>query len=146
MIYRLQNGTRMHIFYLKSGERGLKITPQRTAIYEELLKAKDHPSADTIYKRIVKKIPNISFDTVNRTLLTFAGIGVVDVVEIFGGAKRFDPNGANHHHMHCVRCGTIIDFQNRTYDNLKVPEDLRDEFRVISKRVVFRGLCKACRD
>lgn len=122
------------------------MTPQRVAIFKVVLKSDKHPTANAVYRAIQQEYPNISFDTVNRTLLTFAGIGVVDVVEIFGGAKRFDPNGANHHHMHCVRCGTIIDFQNRTYDNLKVPEDLRDEFRVISKRVVFRGLCKACRD
>jgi Fe2+ or Zn2+ uptake regulation protein len=45
----------MAVFYQRAKRKGLKITPQRTAIYEELLKAKDHPSADTIYKRIVKR-------------------------------------------------------------------------------------------
>jgi Fur family transcriptional regulator, peroxide stress response regulator len=127
-------------------EHRLKMTPQRAAIFKVILDSDKHPTADAVYRAIQQDYPNISFDTVNRTLLTFAGIGVVDVVEIFGGAKRFDPNVANHHHLHCVRCGTIIDFQNRSYDNLKVPEDLRDQFQVISKRVVLRGLCKACRD
>ncbi len=57
---RLELNPMMAIFYRRSKEHGLKITPQRTAIYQELLKAKDHPSADMIYRRIVKKIPNIS--------------------------------------------------------------------------------------
>ncbi len=122
----------------------LKITPQREVIYRELLKSNTHPTADTIYQIVKGKYPNISYDTVNRTLLTFAEIGVVDVIEIFGGAKRFDPNIKNHHHLHCIQCGKIIDFQSRAYDNLKVPKDLRAEFRVISKRVVLRGICKAC--
>ena len=122
----------------------LKVTPQRVAIYQELLKSDTHPTADSIYQVVKREYPNISYDTVNRTLLTFAKIGVVDVVETFGGAKRFDPNVANHHHLHCTQCNKIIDFQNQVYDNLKIPEGISDNFQVISKRVVLKGLCKTC--
>ena len=123
----------------------LKVTPQRVAIYRQLLNSDTHPTADAIYQIVRQEYPNISYDTVNRTLFTFAEIGVVDVVEIFGGAKRFDPNVTNHHHLHCTQCGKIIDFQNRTYDNLHVPEEVGKNFQVISKRVVLKGLCKDCR-
>ena len=123
----------------------LKVTPQRVAIYQELLNSDTHPTADAIYQIVKKEYPNISYDTVNRTLLTFAEIGVVDVVETFGGAKRFDPNVTNHHHLHCTQCGKIIDFQNQAYDNLNVPVGVRKDFQVISKRVVLKGLCKDCR-
>lgn len=122
----------------------LKVTPQRVAIYQELLKSNTHPTADSIHQIVKREYPNISYDTVNRTLLTFAKIGVVDVVETFGGAKRFDPNVTNHHHLHCTQCGKIIDFQNQAYDNLKVLEGMSDNFQVISKRVVLKGLCKTC--
>jgi Fur family peroxide stress response transcriptional regulator len=135
----------MEIFYRKSKEHGLKITPQRTAIYQELLKAKNHPSADDIYKRIVKKIPNISFDTVNRTLLTFSKIGITNVVEGYGQAKRYDPDMDIHHHFRCIQCGSIIDFHNKEYDNITVPEEINKEFTVISKKVVLEGLCSKCR-
>ena len=56
---KLKINDMMDIFYQRSKENGLKITPQRSAIYQELLKAKDHPSADILYKRLVKKFPNI---------------------------------------------------------------------------------------
>jgi len=135
----------MDIFYKRSKEGGLKITPQRTAIYEELIKAKDHPTADVIYKRIVKKIPNISFDTVNRTLLTFAKIGITNVVEGYGQAKRYDPDMGIHHHFRCIQCGSIIDFHSKEYDNITVPEELNRQFTVISKKVVLEGLCSKCR-
>ena len=59
----------------------LKITPQRVAIYRGLIQSKQHPTADLMFRTVKEEFPNISFDTVNRTLLTFAGIGVVDVVE-----------------------------------------------------------------
>ena len=135
----------MSIFYQKSKEQGLKITPQRTAIYQELLKAKDHPSADVIYKRIAKKIPNISFDTVNRTLLTFSKIGIANVVEGYGQPKRYDPDMDTHHHFRCIQCNNIIDFHNKAYDNIAVPEEINKQFTVINKKVVLEGLCSKCR-
>ena len=133
------------MFYQRSKEHGLKITPQRTAIYEELLKAKDHPTADVIYKRIVKKIPNISFDTVNRTLLTFSKIGITNVVEGYGQAKRYDPDMDTHHHFRCIQCGSIIDLHNRDLDNITVPEQINKQFTVVSKKVVLEGFCSKCR-
>jgi Fur family peroxide stress response transcriptional regulator len=123
----------------------LKVTPQRIAIYRELLNSKSHPTADAVYQSVKKEYPNISFDTVNRTLLTFAKICLVDVVETFGGAKRFDPNVTNHHHLHCTQCGKIFDFYSPAYDNLSVPESVKAQFQVISKRVVFKGICQNCR-
>ena len=141
----MENNARMDIYYRRSKEHGLKITPQRTAIYQELLKAKDHPSADIIYKRIVKKIPNISFDTVNRTLLTFSKIGIANIVEGYGQPKRYDPDMGIHHHFRCMQCNSIIDFHNKDYDNIAVPEDINRQFKVINKKVVLEGLCDKCR-
>ena len=135
----------MDIFYRISKENGLKITPQRTAIYQELLKAKDHPSADIIYRRLVKKIPNISFDTVNRTLATFSKIGIANVVEGYGQPKRFDPDITIHHHFRCVQCDTIIDFHNKAYDNITVPKEIQKQFTVWNKKVVLEGLCNKCK-
>jgi Fur family transcriptional regulator, peroxide stress response regulator len=135
----------MDIFYRRSKENGLKITPQRTAIYQELLKAKDHPSANIIYRRLVKKIPNISFDTVNRTLATFSKIGIANVVEGYGQPKRFDPDITIHHHFRCVQCDTIIDFHNKAYDNITVPKEIQKQFTVWNKKVVLEGLCNKCK-
>jgi len=135
----------MDIFYRRSKENGLKITPQRTAIYQELLKAKDHPSADIIYRRLVKKIPNISFDTVNRTLATFSKIGIANVVEGYGQPKRFDPDITIHHHFRCVQCDTIVDFHNKAYDNITVPQEIQKQFTVWNKKVVLEGLCNKCK-
>ena len=135
----------LNIFYQRAKKNGLKITPQRTAIYQELLKARDHPSADIIYKRIVQKIPNISFDTVNRTLLTFSKIGITNIVEGYGQPKRYDSDMNNHHHFRCMQCNSIIDFHNKNYDNIAVPEDIKKRFTVINKKVVLEGLCDKCR-
>lgn len=122
----------------------LKITPQRVAIYRELIQSKQHPTADMMFRSIRSTFPNISFDTVNRTLLTFAEIGVVDVVEVFGGPKRFDPDIDDHHHLHCTVCGKIIDFDCDAYDRLEIPKALTAAFTVTGRRVVLKGFCQSC--
>ncbi len=122
----------------------LKITPQRVAIYRELMQSSQHPTANMIFNTIKLAFPNISFDTVNRTLMTFADIGVVDVVEGFGGPKRFDPDTNAHHHLHCTACGRIIDFEYERYAQLDIPEAISRSFTVTSKRVVLKGICATC--
>ncbi|HPB68395.1 MAG TPA: transcriptional repressor [Candidatus Omnitrophota bacterium] len=125
---------------------GLKITPQRMVIFEELSKAKDHPSADELYKRVRKILPHISFDTVYRTLLSFSETGMVRLVEGYGEVKRFDPDLEDHHHLHCLRCQKIIDFCDQSYADLKIPAALKQTFDVVRKRVVFEGLCRDCKN
>jgi len=124
---------------------GLRITPQRCAVFKELLKSKKHPTADEMFQKVKQEFPNISYDTVNRTLLTFAEIGLVDVVSTKGGPRRFDPVMDNHHHFHCVNCGKIIDFYSEQYSNLQIPQNIKDDFTVFTQRVVLNGLCKQCR-
>jgi Fur family peroxide stress response transcriptional regulator len=121
------------------------VTPQRVLIYRELARSKDHPSPEVLYERVRRRAPEISFDTVYRSLSTFREIGVVDLVEGYGTAMRFDPTTTNHHHFRCVRCETIIDFKNETYDELPVPGAIGRRFDVHKIRVTVEGLCAKCR-
>ncbi len=122
----------------------LKITPQRCAIYKELIQAKNHPTADEMFHIVKMEFSNISYDTVNRTLLTFEEIGLVDVIPTKGGPRRFDPDMDKHHHFHCLDCGKIVDFSSDKFDNLEIPDHIQDDFMVYTKRVVLNGLCKKC--
>ncbi|NQV34696.1 MAG: transcriptional repressor, partial [Phycisphaeraceae bacterium] len=83
---------KLEAFGTQCKEAGLKMTPQRSAIYRFLLQTKEHPSADTVFRNVRLTFPNISLDTVNRTLLTLNRIGAAFVVEGTGDAKRFDAN------------------------------------------------------
>jgi Fur family peroxide stress response transcriptional regulator len=122
----------------------LKITPQRTTIYEELVKSKDHPSAVTIYKKVRKIFPDISFDTVNRTLITFSEIEIASVVEGYGQPKRFDSDTQPHHHFRCIKCNRIVDFHNRSFDRVKIPAEFQKRFNILRKRIVLEGICDKC--
>lgn len=135
----------LNLFREKCRENHLKITPQRIVIYRELLKSKDHPHAEALHKRIKKIIPDISLDTVNRTLLTFSKIGVVKNVEGYGEPRRYDPNVQNHHHFRCVNCNSIIDFNYKPYEDIIIPGDIKKRFSVLNKKVLLEGYCDKCR-
>lgn len=129
-----------------SREKGLKVTPQRTAVYEAVADLDTHPPAEEVYRIVKKKLPNISFDTVNRTLLTFAEHGIIEILESVSGVRRFDPKLEQHHHLQCVRCGKVIDFEYQEYNDLPVPERVRQDFTVVKTRVCLTGICRHCEE
>ncbi len=126
--------------------RSMKITPQRVAIYMELLVSKKHPSATAIHRKIKDFFPNISLGTVNSTLLVFAELGLAAVVESSGEPKRFDANLEPHHHFKCIKCGKIVDFISNVYDNLTVPVEIEERYTVLGKKVHLDGLCDKCKN
>jgi len=129
----------------KLKQNKLKITPQRMAILSELTDNRDHPTADAIYQRIKQKLPNISFDTVNRTLITLAKNGVIKHAE-GQGAKRYDPMTEPHHHFHCIVCNKIIDFMNKEYDKIKLPASITKKHQVLDQKIVLDGICQNCKN
>jgi len=136
---------RMEAFKAKCRAAGLKVTPQRMAVYEVLIKSNEHPSAEMVFRKVKRTLPNISLDTVNRTLLTLYEIGAAFAVEGSGDAKRFDGNLKNHQHFKCIKCKRIIDFHHKPFDNIAVPKSISRRFTVLRKSVYLEGICDLCR-
>ncbi|GAG57872.1 Peroxide operon regulator [subsurface metagenome] len=125
-------------------ENNIKVTPQRNLIYRELLNLEGHPSADIVFNKVKKTFPNISYDTVYRTLLTFSKIGIVDIVEGYGEPKRFDTNVNKHHHFRCLNCNKIVDIYEDCFDDLKIPDKVMEKFKVLKSKVILEGICDEC--
>ncbi|OGF67547.1 MAG: hypothetical protein A2Y62_15745 [Candidatus Fischerbacteria bacterium RBG_13_37_8] len=141
---KINDALKLETFLDKCKKAHLKITPQRIFIYKIVAQSRQHPDTTEVYETVRKEFPNISFDTVHRTLLTFSDCNLINTVEGFGNTKRFDPNMNNHHHLHCEKCGKIIDFTHEAYDRLHAPVGLTCNFKVTKKRVIICGICKDC--
>lgn len=135
----------MDVFEDVCHTHGLSVTPQRVAIYKELIASSDHPSAVEIHKKVRDYLANISLDTVNRTLLKFREIGLARIVESASKTKNFDANLEPHHHFQCLKCGKIVDFKSEAYDSLSLPEEIARKFLVTDTIVHLEGICDACR-
>ncbi|MBL7153961.1 MAG: transcriptional repressor [Phycisphaerae bacterium] len=127
-------------------EAGLKVTPQRLAIYKELLGTDEHPSAEMLYEKLKPGgWPSLSLDTVNRTVLTLSEIGAAFIVEGSGGARRFDAGLEHHQHFKCVKCERIFDFHHEPFDDIQLPPAMTRKFKVLRKTVYVEGLCDLCK-
>jgi Fur family peroxide stress response transcriptional regulator len=125
-------------------QNGLKITPQRVAVYKALISTDTHPTAEQVHRMVRQDISNISLDTVNRTLLTFAEIGAAFQVEGTGQPRRFDGALDDHQHFRCIKCGKVIDFHYEPFDNIEIPAHLQGHFQIMRKTVYLEGTCEDC--
>ena len=124
--------------------RGLKVTPQRQAIFRVLHGETTHPTAESVYAAVSTSMPTISLRTVYQTLNDLAAMGEVHALDLGTGSARFDPNLDSHHHLVCDRCGRVVDVYADASE-VRVPGTQRHGFTIKSTEVVFRGLCPDCR-
>lgn len=135
----------MDAFPAKCRRAGLKVTPQRMAVYKALIESNQHPSAEMVFHKTREVIPNISLDTVNRTLLTLAEIRTAFIVEGSGDVKRFDGVLETHQHFKCLKCRRIVDFHYKPFDKITVPKNIGRKFTVLKTTVYLEGICDLCR-
>jgi len=124
---------------------GLRLTQQRIEIFDTLAAASDHPSPEVLYRRLIRRMPTVSRDTVYRTLATLARHQLVQKVETFQSQGRFEVMRAPHHHLICRECQAICDFAWDSFESVPLPEAI-GAWGVIEKRsAVLSGLCSKCR-
>jgi Fe2+ or Zn2+ uptake regulation protein len=123
---------------------GLRVTPQRQAIFRLLHGVTAHPTVDTLYESARAEMPTISRRTVYQTVHDLESLGEVELLDVGTGSIRVDPNVEQaHQHLVCTRCGAVRDVVVDVAD-LHVPVRQHDEFTVEAVEVVFRGLCADC--
>jgi len=125
-------------------DAGLKITHQRLEIFRELASALDHPSAETLYKRLADKLPTVSLDTVYRTLNTLEEHNLVIRVETQESQGRFEAEMSPHHHIICNQCGKITDFECKDVDQDTIACQVRDWGEINRLNITLHGLCREC--
>ncbi len=120
----------------------IKLTPQRLAILNYLKGNKSHPSAEDIYKTVLKQYPTMSFATVYNTLDALKNKQNIQELKIDSGKKRYDPDISQHHHLICMKCRKILDI-HRNF-KLDVPEELTHGFELTGNSIEFFGVCRKC--
>ena len=123
---------------------GLRLTPQRLEILRELAGDRTHPSAEELHRRLRKRMPTLSLDTVYRTLATLERLGVVARLQPAEGRARYDAGRSPHHHLVCRECGRIGDFAWPAFEELPLPAGA-DEWTPEERWLEVRGLCRRCR-
>jgi len=96
----------------KLKEKGLKVTPQRIAIYEAIIKLNNHPTAENIIEYIRINHPHISVATVYKILDTLAANRLINKVKTESDYMRYDVVMKCHHHIYYSDSDIIEDYNN----------------------------------
>jgi Fur family transcriptional regulator, peroxide stress response regulator len=91
-------------------EKGLKVTPQRIAILEAIIKLNNHPTADNIIDYIRNSHPNIATATVYKVLDALVANEIIIKVKTEKDIMRYDAVMERHHHLYCSESDRIEDF------------------------------------
>ena len=132
-------------FERELGERlatsGFRFTSQRRCVYDVLLHKRDHPTADEVFMRAKKAMPEISHATVYNCLDALVQCGLARQVTLERGATRFCPNMEEHCHYYCDECGTVFDVALPT-DSAMMPRP--KGFKVDHYDIAVHGVCASC--
>ena len=123
---------------------GMRITSQRALIME--IMRQGHMDADEIYRRARQKEPRLSLSTVYRTLQAFKKQGLVTELHLDESHHHYEVKPrAGHHHLVCLGCGRVVEFQYPLSRLVKknIPE-ARD-FDITETEIRLAGYCAECR-
>lgn len=132
-------------FERELGERlatsGFRFTSQRRHVYDVLLQKLDHPTADDVFMRTKRQMPEISHATVYNCLAALVHCGLVRQVQLQRGATRFCPNMEEHCHYYCDTCGVVFDV-TLPADAPAMPRP--KGFKVDHYDIAGHGVCADC--
>jgi len=123
--------------------KGLRVTPQRFAVYANLCDRQDHPTADQILNDLNQNAPTSSQATVYLSLQTLRDAGLVREVLLEQGVCRYDANVEPHHHFRCKCCGEIEDIAWDNFPGVSL-QCLRPGLKVEGYEVTVHGICDRC--
>ncbi len=129
----------------KLRSNGVRMTPQRHAVLDFLMKSKEHPTADEIYKALESRFPNMSVATVYNNLRLFKKAGLVRELTYGDASSRFDGDTSDHYHVICRKCGRIQDLHEPVLHDMNESVSALTGFEVDDHRLEFYGVCPDCR-
>jgi len=127
------------------GERlatsGFRFTEQRRCVYDVLLTKRDHPTAEEVFVRAKRAMPEISHATVYNCLDALVACGLARQVQLERGASRYCPNMEEHCHYFCDSCGEVFDVMLPA-DSTSMPKP--KGFQVDHYEIAVHGRCADC--
>ncbi len=135
---------RLDGFENKCRARGLRVTNQRREIFRAVAASRQHPSAETVFLQVRRTMPNVSLDTVYRTLTSLEEMELLTRVGA-SAKERFDADMRPHAHFVCTACGEVYDIFTPQNTLFATPQEAHQWGEIKCVNVQFRGICKRCR-
>jgi len=125
---------------------GLRATRQRVAALQLLRRARNHPTAADLHRRLLKQYPNVSLKTVYDVLDSLVNTGLAACVTDAGSPYRYEGNSEPHYHAQCRGCGSLLDLPANADGHIRGRTPVPEGCEIEEIRVTLLGRCPRCRD
>jgi len=127
--------------------RGLRFTPEREAILEEIASRRGHFDLEEIFEGLRRKGLKVSRASIYRTVPLLVESGIVEEVERTDKHAHYEHTfGSSHHdHMLCTGCGRVIEFLSPEMEKLQEGLCRARGFKGTGHTLEIKGLCRDCR-
>jgi Fe2+ or Zn2+ uptake regulation protein len=147
LILKIMHAVNKETIYQKLSGSGQRVTSQRLLLLDLIRKQKGHLDADDLYRRARELNPRLGLSTVYRTLRLFKELGLVEELHFQPEHHHYEQRASReHHHLVCLHCGRITEFESRHTKGLRDEIGRRHGFKVTSGEINFSGYCADCRD
>ena len=111
----------------------IKLTPQREAVFTNIMDSDEHRECDDIYNSLLKSGITVSKATIYRTLDILVEYNLARKLVIGDGKAKYEKKiGKPHHdHMICIETGDIIEFDNDQIEQLQEEEAKKRGYEII---------------
>ena len=123
---------------------GLRVTPQRLAVFGALRDLGRHATAEEVLARVAPRLPNASLPTVYAALELFEELDIAHRVAAGSATALWDPRPERHHHLICRSCRAVEDLDVRIDAGTALRAARRRGFRPEGSELIVSGLCERC--
>ena len=142
-----QNADERRVFDDFLRKKGLKVTRERTALFDEIFSTHRHFDAEDLVIRMRDRGTKVSRATIYRTLELLHECGLVGRVRLNEEKYRYERlrKGEHHDHLVCSSCGKVIEFIDAAIEKRQEAVCKEYDFAATSHSHQIRGICSTCR-
>jgi len=130
-------------------KEGFRLTSQRQKILELFrdIALDHHLSAEEIHHQLVAQGEKISISTIYRALHVMVRLGLLQELELAEDRKYYKlstPFTSHHHHLVCVQCGAVQEFEEVSISDVGAGETQSRGFVLLNSQFTIYGVCPLC--
>lgn len=130
-------------------KEGFRFTSQRQKILDLFQSAAlgHHLNAEEIHQQLLDQGEKISFSTIYRALHVMVRLGLLQELELAEGRKYYELNTPfmnQHHHLVCVHCGDVKEFEDAKMTQVGSHESASHGFSLLNCQFTVYGICPSC--
>ena len=141
-------GKEVELFRAFVSQKGLRKTPERDQIIEEIFATTDHFDVDGLYLRLRQKGSKVSKASIYRNIPLILECGLIKEVWHEDGHMHYEAfYGQNPHcHLRCLQCGQVIEFFAEDLENTKKRLESQYGYKILDHRLDMSGYCSKCQE